>query len=91
MSTSGSGCDYLITGGYADVSGDNDNWSWKMTTFSKPVTEYFWAGGEPNNHQGKAEDMITVVVEWKMQWYDSTRDIGISTTRLRCYLCEYSV
>ena len=87
--TAGSGCQKVVTGGYADVSGDNENWSWNMTTFTKPVTKYFWTGGEPNNFKGNIEDIIVAVVDKELAWQDGTRNFGI-TSLLRCYICEYS-
>ena len=92
FSTPGSSCYYLRTGGYADVSGDNDNWSWNMTTFSKPATKTHWKNTEPNNnHDNKIEDMIMVIVNEEMEWADGKQEIEFNQNKLNCYICEYSV
>ena len=84
----GSGCKKVITGGFADVSGDNGNWSWNMTTFTKPITNHLWSPEEPNNLFGNIEDMIIANVAMQMMWTDAKQDIR--TSDYKCYICEYS-
>ena len=85
-------CDFLWTGGFAVVSGSNDNWNWNMSTHTKPAQYLPWGNGEPNNYRGMKEDAILVDVK-VMKFIDIRPDVQkVSWThnKIFCYMCEYT-
>ena len=54
-----------------------------MTTFTKPVTKFYWASNEPNNHLETIEDIIIAKFNTDMEWLDGVTDITLSSN-LKC-------
>ena len=90
---SGINCRFLWTGGFAVVSGSNDNWMWNMSTHTEPIDGYApWKGGEPNNFQGRKEDAIIIDVS-VMTIEDISPDVtgyGFASKFVFCHICEYN-
>ena len=83
----GTNCELLWTGGFAAVSGSNDNWMWNMSTHTQPAEYLPWRSGEPNNHKGQKEDAIIVKVSL-MEFQDMTPSQHENLFKKFCYICE---